>query len=397
MDLLRFAGRRLRDARVLLIVTFRDDDLATDDQLRVALGELARHRTTRRIALAPLSAGRGAGAGRRQRPGGRRAVPADRRKPVLRDRGPAGRDGGGAGLGPGRRAGPGGRPERRRPAAARGRRADRRPGRGGGCSRRSTGCPPAAVDELLACGLLAADGGRLRFRHEIARLAVEQADPGAPPRGDPRPDPRRAALVRVAGRGARWPSTPRQPATSRRCCGTRPRRRAGRPRWRRTGRPPRSSSGRCGSRRRPTAPRSARPVRRAGRRAALLDRAEEAADASERALELWRAVGDRLREGDATRRLSSVAVAPVPRRRKRSRRRGRGGDPGTAGPGRRAGPGVRELAARRCARPATRRRSRLARRAPVHRRRRGRAGRDQRRAEHRGRVLPPILGREWAG
>jgi predicted ATPase len=55
MDLLRFAGRRLRDTRVLLIVTFRDDDLATDDQLRVALGELARHRTTRRIALAPLS------------------------------------------------------------------------------------------------------------------------------------------------------------------------------------------------------------------------------------------------------------------------------------------------------------------------------------------------------
>ena len=50
------AGRRLRDTRVLLIVTFRDDDRATDDQLRVALGELARHRTTRRIALAPLSA-----------------------------------------------------------------------------------------------------------------------------------------------------------------------------------------------------------------------------------------------------------------------------------------------------------------------------------------------------
>ena len=36
--------------RPLLVVTFRDDDLATDDQLRVALGELARHRTTRRIA-----------------------------------------------------------------------------------------------------------------------------------------------------------------------------------------------------------------------------------------------------------------------------------------------------------------------------------------------------------
>ena len=27
----------------------------------------------------------------------------------------------------------------------------------------------------MACGLLAADSGCLRFRHEIARLAVEQA------------------------------------------------------------------------------------------------------------------------------------------------------------------------------------------------------------------------------
>src|SRR5690242_8014755 len=131
MDLLRFAGRRLRDTRVLLVVTFRDDDLATDDQLRVALGELARHRTTRRIAPGTAVRGRGADAGRWQQPGGRRAVPADRRKPVLRDRGPAGRDGGGAGLGPGRRAGAGGRPGCRLPAAARGRRADRCPGRGG--------------------------------------------------------------------------------------------------------------------------------------------------------------------------------------------------------------------------------------------------------------------------
>ena len=40
-----------------------------------------------------------------------------------------------------------------------------------------TACPPAAVDEVLASGLLAGDGGWLRFRHEIARLAVEQAIP----------------------------------------------------------------------------------------------------------------------------------------------------------------------------------------------------------------------------
>src|SRR5215472_2552693 len=40
-----------------------------------------------------------------------------------------------------------------------------------------TGCPPVAVDEVLASGLLAGDGGWLRFRHEIARLAVAQAVP----------------------------------------------------------------------------------------------------------------------------------------------------------------------------------------------------------------------------
>ena len=40
-----------------------------------------------------------------------------------------------------------------------------------------TACPPAAVDEVLASGLLAEEGGWLRFRHEIARLAVAQAVP----------------------------------------------------------------------------------------------------------------------------------------------------------------------------------------------------------------------------
>jgi DNA-binding CsgD family transcriptional regulator/tetratricopeptide (TPR) repeat protein len=40
-----------------------------------------------------------------------------------------------------------------------------------------TGRSPSAVDEVLASGLLAEDGEWLRFRHEIARLAVEQAIP----------------------------------------------------------------------------------------------------------------------------------------------------------------------------------------------------------------------------
>jgi hypothetical protein len=56
VDLLRFLGRRLRDAPVLLIATYRGEDLAADDPLRAALGEIARQRSTRRIDLAPLSA-----------------------------------------------------------------------------------------------------------------------------------------------------------------------------------------------------------------------------------------------------------------------------------------------------------------------------------------------------
>src|SRR5215472_16182163 len=57
VDLLRFLGRRLRDAPALLIATYRDDGLAAGDPLRMALGDLATQRSTRRIDLAPLSAG----------------------------------------------------------------------------------------------------------------------------------------------------------------------------------------------------------------------------------------------------------------------------------------------------------------------------------------------------
>jgi predicted ATPase len=56
VDLLRFLGRRLADAAVLLVATYRGEDLAAGDPLRAALGELVRQRPTRRIELAPLSA-----------------------------------------------------------------------------------------------------------------------------------------------------------------------------------------------------------------------------------------------------------------------------------------------------------------------------------------------------
>jgi predicted ATPase len=68
----------------------------------------------------------------------------------------------------------------------------------------TAGCPATAVDELLACGLLAADAGRLRFRHEIARLAVEQAIPArrrAAIHGQILPPPRRSPPPCSAGSG----------------------------------------------------------------------------------------------------------------------------------------------------------------------------------------------------
>ncbi|NUR32017.1 MAG: AAA family ATPase, partial [Catenulispora sp.] len=55
LDLLRFLGRRLRDVAAAVIVTYRDDE-AVGDALRVALGDLVAQPWTRRIRLAPLSA-----------------------------------------------------------------------------------------------------------------------------------------------------------------------------------------------------------------------------------------------------------------------------------------------------------------------------------------------------
>ena len=55
IDLLSFAGRRLGRTRALLLATYRDDELAADHPLRVALGDLATQRAIRRMRLPPLS------------------------------------------------------------------------------------------------------------------------------------------------------------------------------------------------------------------------------------------------------------------------------------------------------------------------------------------------------
>ena len=176
VDLLRFLGRRLRDTPVLLIVTYRDDGLAADDLLRVALGDLATQRSTRRVELAPLSADAvrvlagGSGLDVAVLYGltggnpfyvtevvqaGLGVVPSSARDAVLAR---AVRLGGGP-------------REVLEVAALIGARVEL------DLLTSVTGCPPQAVDEILASGLLAEDGGWLRFRHEIARIAVEQAIP----------------------------------------------------------------------------------------------------------------------------------------------------------------------------------------------------------------------------
>jgi DNA-binding CsgD family transcriptional regulator len=55
LDVLRLLGRRIATVPVLLITTYRDDELDRSHPLRVMLGELSRRDTTSRLRLMPLS------------------------------------------------------------------------------------------------------------------------------------------------------------------------------------------------------------------------------------------------------------------------------------------------------------------------------------------------------
>jgi DNA-binding CsgD family transcriptional regulator/tetratricopeptide (TPR) repeat protein len=171
-DMLRFLGRRVRDAPVLLIVTYRDDGFKPDDPLRLALGDLATQRSTRRIDLPPLSVGavRSLAAESPLDPSalhrltggnpfyvtavlhsGMDVVPASARDAVLTraarlsDKARAILD----------------------LAAAAGARVELL------LLQQELKCPPDVLDELLTCGLVTVSDKWLRFRHEIARLAVQ--------------------------------------------------------------------------------------------------------------------------------------------------------------------------------------------------------------------------------
>ena len=56
IDLLHFLGLRLSRMRTLVLVSYRDGELADGHPLRVVLGDLATQRATRRMRLPPLSA-----------------------------------------------------------------------------------------------------------------------------------------------------------------------------------------------------------------------------------------------------------------------------------------------------------------------------------------------------
>jgi DNA-binding SARP family transcriptional activator len=174
LDLLRYLGRRLHDAATLLIVTYRNDGMAASDPFRITLGDLCVQRCTRRIDLAPLSLdavrvlaeGSGLAAAELHEltggnpfyvtevlQAGMREVPASARDAVLARA---------ARLSTGSR-------EMLDVAALTGSRVEAR------LLASVTSRQPPPIDELLVNGLLVEDGAWVRFRHEIARLAVAQA------------------------------------------------------------------------------------------------------------------------------------------------------------------------------------------------------------------------------
>ncbi|MGH3216166.1 MAG: AAA family ATPase [Trebonia sp.] len=304
IDLLRFLGRRLGSARALLIASYRDEALTADHPLRVALGDLAGLRSIHRVPLAPLSppgvrrlaAASGLDPAELYRltggnpffvtevlQAGMREVPAAARDVVLAR---------GAGLSPAAR-------ELLDIATLTGTRIEPdlieaiAPG------------SAAVIDEMHASGLLVEDGSRLRFRHEIARLTVEQAIL-AHRRGpihrrilaalqalDCADDARLAFHAEGAGDGPAVLSY--APAAARRAAALASHQEAAAQYQRAV----RFADGAATTT-------AAELYDALATELALVDRWEEAADANSRALELWREQGDRLRQGATMNRLCSV-------------------------------------------------------------------------------------------
>jgi DNA-binding CsgD family transcriptional regulator/tetratricopeptide (TPR) repeat protein len=176
LDLLRYLAGRLRRCRTLVVVTYRDDGLAPDHPLRITVGELGTQRSTRRIDLPPLSRdavsrlARHAGIADTdlfELTGGNpflvteviecgwREVPPSAREAVLARVARLSADA----------------RKTLEAAAVIGSRVDV------ALLRQAAEGSTDATDECLTAGALLSDHGTFRFRHEIARRAVEEALP----------------------------------------------------------------------------------------------------------------------------------------------------------------------------------------------------------------------------
>ena len=175
LDLLSYLGRRIQHLPVLLLVTYRDDALVSNDPLRLTLGGLASQRATRRLSLPALSAAGVATLAHGTKidaielhrltagnpffvtevlQAGNEGLPASVRDAVLA------------------RTRTLGTPAREAldTAALIGSRMQSE-------LLVSLIDNPLVTDELISHGLLIKDGDDLRFRHEIARMAIEGAIP----------------------------------------------------------------------------------------------------------------------------------------------------------------------------------------------------------------------------
>jgi DNA-binding CsgD family transcriptional regulator/tetratricopeptide (TPR) repeat protein len=302
LDLLRYVARRLQRNPALVLVSYRDEELAPDHPLRLVLEALAPERVARRIALPRLTTAAVARLAEGSEldpdelyrltagnpyfvtellstsPG---EMPTSARDAVLA-----------------RAARLGHRPRAvLQTAAAIGARVDP------DVLRAVSDCQPADLDDLVSSGLLVSDQQLLKFRHEIARRAVSEATPAhrrtamhrrilAELRRHGTDDAVLAHHAEAAGDGAAV--LVHAPAAAARSAALSAHREAASQYQRAVRWATRDDRERAGL------------LDALSTELGLLDRWEEAEEVGRDALTLWRALGDRLREGDCLTRLSRV-------------------------------------------------------------------------------------------
>jgi DNA-binding CsgD family transcriptional regulator len=307
LDLLRYLARRIGAVPVLIVATFRDDQVGPSDPLRVTLGDLAGSGPVRRLRLAPLSRQavtalvEGSGIDPEQLyrttggnpfyvtevlAAGGEEIPMSVRDAVL---------GRAARLSP---------PARQALDAA----AVVAPPVEPWLLAEAAGMASGDLDECVAAGMLVERAGGVAFRHELARLAIEQALPPGRrtdlhrdvlaallARPDATHDPARLAH-HAEGAGDAAAVLAHAPLAARQAAGLRAHREAAAQYARAL---------RFGDAL-PPGP-LAELLERHSYECYLTDQLEDAVASRERALECWRALGDRRRQGDALRWLSRLA------------------------------------------------------------------------------------------